>query len=63
MSAGSLGAVSMTLGRLELALGDVEAGVALLRSALDVHERLGMAPWAELTRGYLDAARQVATDA
>ncbi len=63
MSAGSLGAVSMTLGRLALALGDVDAGVALLRSALDVHERLGLAPWAELTRGYLTEAGQVTTGA
>ena len=51
----------MTLGRLELALGEHEAGVAHLRSALEVHERLGLVPWAELAGRYLAGAQQVTT--
>jgi DNA-binding SARP family transcriptional activator len=56
MSAGSLGAVSLTLGRLDLALGEREAGLAHLRSALETHERLGLRPWADLTRACMDGA-------
>ncbi|GAA4350657.1 BTAD domain-containing putative transcriptional regulator [Angustibacter luteus] len=61
MSAGSLGSVSLTLGRLELALGDTAAGLTHLQSALDVHERLGLVPWADLARDCL-AAAQVTTE-
>jgi len=43
------GAVDHHLGVLLVAAGDGDAGVAHLRAALEMHQRLGAAPWASRT--------------
>jgi tetratricopeptide (TPR) repeat protein len=50
------GAVDHHLGRLALALGDPGTAATHLRSAVELHRRLGARPWAEASRALLAQA-------